>query len=403
MRIMIVNVHFAPDSFGGATVIAEETARRLLDRGHEVIVVTGTADADLAMGQLYRYDVDGLPVVALRVPDDRTVESEYDNPFLARRFGRVLDMLRPDVVHFHALQSLGVGLVEAAQERGMATVVTLHDAWWLCERQFMVRGTGEYCGQNAIRAVICATCVPNSVRHEARQARSRQILGRCSRVLTPSAFWAGLIAASGIPEDKVFVNANGVVRPHRRVPRAPHPGPPRLGYVGGLSPVKGYEVLVAALQQIKRSDYELIVVDSFTNLGIRTMMPAHWPVPGLVRVVPGYTADTIDEFFASIDALLFPSQWRESYGLTVREAALRGIWPILTDGGGTAEAIEDGVNGSLVPRAGGAAALGAAISRFLDSRGTWVPDLTVSERIPTLDDQVADLAGHLQAAVAAVP
>ena len=62
-----------------------------------------------------------------------------------------------------------MGLVEAAQEAGIPTVVTLHDAWWLCERMFMVRANGQYCGQTAIDADVCATCVPQPVLHQARQ------------------------------------------------------------------------------------------------------------------------------------------------------------------------------------------------------------------------------------------
>lgn len=399
MRVMLVNVHYAPDSFGGATVIAQEMASRLSAAGHEVLIVTTTADGDLEPGQLYRYEVGGIPVVAIRKWEVADPAEEFDSPRMSARFAQILRMTRPDVVHFHALQTLGVGCVAEAQSAGIATVVTLHDAWWLCERQFMVRSNGHYCGQSAISAEVCATCVPFPERHEARQAHSREILSRCSRVLTPSRFWADVMSASGVPAAKTFVNANGVARPGPSFRRGRRPGPLRLGYVGGLSPVKGYRTLVEALQGIRRSDYELIVVDSFTNLGIQTMTPADWPVPGLVRVVPAYNAETVDEFFGSIDALLFPSQWRESYGLTVREAVLRGVWPILTDGGGTQEAIVAGVNGTLVPRSGGAAALGAAVSQYLDASEAPVPDADVAAHIPTFEEQAADLIEHLEQAV----
>jgi glycosyltransferase involved in cell wall biosynthesis len=65
--------------------------------------------------------------------------------------------------------------------------------------------------------------------------------------------------------------------------------------------------------------------------------------------VPAYNQNTIDDFFCRIDVLLFPTQVKESYGLTVREAILRNVWVITTDAGAAAEDITDGQNGYIVP------------------------------------------------------
>jgi len=64
-------------------------------------------------------------------------------------------------------------------------------------------------------------------------------------------------------------------------------------------------------------------------------------VRGKLSIVPAYTQDGMDDFFAGIDVLLFPSQWKKSFGLTVRVALARDVWVIATEGGGPAEAIMD--------------------------------------------------------------
>lgn len=401
MRIMIVNVHFAPESFGGATLVAEESAVRLARAGHEVVVVCATGNRALSHGEMRRYEALDLPVVAIRHSGEHTIDGEYDDPVAAARFREILDTVRPEVVHFHAIQMLGVSLVEAAQQVGIPTVVTLHDAWWLCERQFMVRPNGRYCGQEAIDPDVCATCVDIPSRSVARQARSLRILSGCARVLTPSAFWRDLMVASGVPSDRTYVNANGVSRPASGWQRPNRRGPVRLGFIGGLHPVKGYHQVVAALQSLPRTDFELKVVDATARIGGSSFDYSNWDVPGLVTVIPGYDRGTIDDFFGGIDVLLFPSQWKESYGLTVREAMLRGVWPIVTDGGGTVEHVRDGVTGTIIPLDGDHRALAAAIEAVLDSPERYRPVLGPDDDgIATLDTQAAELEGHLLAVVA---
>ena len=68
--------------------------------------------------------------------------------------------------------------------------------------------------------------------------------------------------------------------------------------------------------------------------GLERAKSFNWNIPGEIVIVPPYNRETMDEFFASIDVLLFPSQWKESFGLTVREAIARGVWVIATEAGG---------------------------------------------------------------------
>ena len=120
---------------------------------------------------------------------------------------------------------------------------------------------------------------------------------------------------------------------------------------------------------MRRSDWELVLVDNTLNLGFSSVDAAAWRVQGKLTIVPAYTQDEIDDFFAGIDVLLFPSQWKESFGLTVREALARDVWVIATGGGGPGEAITDGVNGTLVALDGRHDGLQRAVASLLDDPG----------------------------------
>lgn len=397
MRVLVVNVHYAPESFGGATIVAERTAAQLAAAGHDVAILTGSTH--IAPGSLYRYDADGLPVLALgrRVPLDP--DEGYHQPDLAASFQMVLDTVQPDVVHFHAMQSLGVEMVRTAQSMGVATVVTLHDAWWLCERQFMVRADGRWCAQTVIDEKVCATCVPDAAAHRTRQTESLELLNACDLVLTPSRYWHDLMGGSGVAGDVLAVNRNGVVHPQPGFHRSEYRGPIRFGYVGGDNPIKGAPQLRAALAGMTRSDYVLQLVDSSQLLGHQSLFVHDWQYSGQIEVIPGYEYNRMDEFFDSIDVLLFPSQWRESYGLTVREALLRGVWVVATEGGGVSEDLVDGVNATLIPMDGRHRDLREAIVQILDDPGSYRDRAAPVNPIPTFADQAVELQGLYERAL----
>lgn len=371
MRILTVNTHFAPLTFGGATVVVEGTAQALAERGHEVIVLTSLPESLLGYGQLQRYEAKGLPVVAVGRRTARTADDEYHQPQIAARIQQVVAAVRPDIVHFHAVQGLGVEMVRGTVAAGIPTVVTAHDAWWLCERQFMVRPTLEWCGQDTIDPTVCSTCVVHPGEHRLRQAESLAILNACQRVLAPSDYWRGLLQRSGVSEQILEVNPNGVTHPRPDFRHPARSGAPVFGYVGGADPVKGSRQLRAAMQALGDLDYSLLLADAGQALAMPGIRPEEWPFPQC-RIIPAYTANTIDDFFAGIDVLLFPSQTRESYGLTVREALLRGVWVVASAGGGTAEVLVDGMNSTVLPMDGGAQpltdAMRAIISRPDDYR-----------------------------------
>jgi glycosyl transferase family 4 len=56
----------------------------------------------------------------------------FCNDVVRRRFAAVLDRVAPDVVHFHDLVGLSVGMIDECAMRNIPTVLTLHDYWGIC-------------------------------------------------------------------------------------------------------------------------------------------------------------------------------------------------------------------------------------------------------------------------------
>ncbi len=364
LRVLAANIYFWPRSYGGATIVAEEMARRFAAMdGTEIVVATGLDNA-VRPRVLRRYEHEGLTIFGLPVTEGSDAIGEFDNPAIGESFGQVLDAVQPDIVHLHAVQWLTASVALACRTRNVPYVVTLHDCWWLCERQFMVTGSGKFCGQTRIEPRICEACIPGARHIRERRALLLETLAGAAQLISPSEAHRRLFVANGIDPEKIVVAPNGVRLPARPRPRR-EPRRLRFAYVGGPWPIKGFPLVRAAFESLERGDWELLLVDSTLKLGFPSLDIRGWRVRGEVTIVPPYAQDDLDTFFDGIDVLLFPSQWRESFGLTVREALARDVWVITTEGGGPAEAVTDGVNGTLIPLDGRSDALSAALRAIL--------------------------------------
>jgi glycosyltransferase involved in cell wall biosynthesis len=367
LRVLVVNVHFAPESFGGATIVAEQLAAGLARTPDtEVTVFTGTHSAGVPPDALGRYTWNGIPVYSARLPLPGEFPQDHENHRAARLFAGALDAIRPDVIHFHCVQMLSADLVKVARERGIPHVITLHDAWWVCERQFMVTSAGIYCGQSGVDPLRCVGCTADAGLTQRRFRQLWQILQGASHLLTPSAFFRDLHVRTGVPPERITVSRNGVVPARRTRTPAPRRSDPRLtfAYLGGRGVHKGYFWLQEVMGGIADPNYRLKICDLGLIHGHRSVRREEWKISGHLEITAPYDQAAIDEYFADIDVLLFPSLWKESFGLTVREALLRDIWVISTDCGGPVEDVVEGVNGTVVPM-GDTAAMREAIERVL--------------------------------------
>jgi glycosyltransferase involved in cell wall biosynthesis len=394
MRIIVLNVYFPPQAFGGATIVADQTTRLLAEGGDEVLVITSDQSGRDIPGTLHRYEWDGIPVIAASVPAAQS--TAYKNETFAARFADICDSFRPDVVLTHCVQGMGASYLEHCESRRIPSVIFIHDTWWLCERHFMINRSGAYCHQRCISQHACHYCVDDPGETSRRDHYLRKRLTHAHRLLLPSQFIRDLHVASGLPSERCKVVHNGVVPPRngRKPPRRRRNQRVRFGFVGGTGPMKGGDHLSAVFRDLERSDYELVCVDNLTNLGLVSHQFANWAIGGTLRIRQGYTQSTIDQFFSEIDVLLFPSQCKESFGLAVREALIRGKWVISTDGGGTTEAIVNGVNGRIIPLGVDLLPLRQAVLECFQK--DWNQHRNPhAAAIVTFDQQTAELRSHL--------
>lgn len=121
----------------------------------------------------------------------------------------------------------------------------------------------------------------------------------------------------------------------------------RIGSLGRLHPVKGYDLLLGAAIALKASGtpFELIIRGDGAERGALSALAFE---AGLLNVdLAGYT-DNAEEFLAGLHLYVQPS-WSEGFCIAAHEAMQAGVPVIASAVGELARSIEPGGTGELVP------------------------------------------------------
>ena len=90
---------------------------------------------------LTRYVWNDVDVIATSaIADPRSPSYKRDGIAALNR--NIIDQFRPDVALIHCVQDLGAQFVMDLSEAGIPVAIFVHDAWWICERQFMINAAG---------------------------------------------------------------------------------------------------------------------------------------------------------------------------------------------------------------------------------------------------------------------
>ncbi len=142
---------------------------------------------------------------------------------------------------------------------------------------------------------------------------------------------------------------------------------PTVVTVGHLNAVKGHRHLLEAiaLLRAKGRHVQLLLVGERVNVKVARALETQIAREGLgdrVRLVG--PAEDVELFLSAADIFVFPSL-SESMGMALLEAMALGLPVVSTDVGGVTEAVENGIQGLLVPP-GDPRALAQRIAQMLD-------------------------------------
>ena len=328
--VLVVNIFYPPEFIGGATRIVEQSVEDLRSsygEDFDIEVFCGR-EPDGRSGALERYDWNGVPVTSLSpFIDHDVIETSIDTLSF---FERYLEFLDPDIIHFHCIQRLGASLLDAAAARGIPHIVSVHDGWWISDRQFLIDDAG-------------VPVYESNVWGDSRRLdRLRSALNRANATLAVSQTQASLYRDRGIENVKLLPNGSETLPD---VEGAPLTGPVWLGLLGGLGLAKGSELLKEVLIRRRYKNLRFLIVDHMMLEGI--VRHERWG-DNEIELIGKASFANVAKVYSRLHGLLAVSVCIESFGLVAREARRLGRWVIASDRGGMSEDVIANQNGFII-------------------------------------------------------
>lgn len=344
MRILTVGNMYPPHHQGGYEQDWAAGVAALRSAGHEVDVlvsdhrepgVDATAEPGVHRELRWYWHAHEFPQRSLR----ECLAIERHNAAVFERLAA-----RADLVSWWPMGGLSIGLIEQARRRGLPALGVVYDDW-------MVYGT-RVDGWQRRRFHPPFTGLPTHVRvgAAARWLFASESVRSAARSAIPDLADTGLLPP-GL--DEVFLTP------------APARGAWgwRLLAPGRLDPRKGLRTAVEALTSLPEATLTVVGGGDGRHAAELLALAGDLGVAERFAIEPPRSRPELAKAYANCDAVVFPVEWTEPFGLVPLEAMGIGRPVVATGRGGSGEFLRDGAN-CLLFEAGDAGSLAAAVSRL---------------------------------------
>jgi len=340
MKICFINTLYHPIIRGGAERSVQQLAEALVHAGHEAVVICTTPEPDTHMAT-----INGVKVYYLRLknlyypfrnknnpiclkPFWHAIDTY--NPFMAWELGQILTKECPDLVHTNNLCGFSVAALKQVKLRRLPLVHTLRDYYLICPR--LMYHKDKNCETQ------CWICKLYALPRKKLSSLIDAVIGN-SRFIIDRHLQFGYF--KDISSSHVIYNAYKLPK-DVAFNRPSNDTELRLGYLGGLNPKKGLEMLLKILMKFSLEQWELWIGGKGTQ-EYESYLKNSYSCSKVHYL--GFIKPAI--LFAKVDVLIVPSLWHDPLPRVIFEAYAHGIPVIGSHRGGIPEIIEEKKTGFL--------------------------------------------------------
>ncbi len=344
MKILLVNkFHYLK---GGSEKYYFELGKLLKEYGHTVAYFSMKDDKNIKTGDK-EYFVEPIDLnngSKLRAFDIIYSKANYNKMIEA------IEDFKPDVIHVNNFQrQLSASIINAAYDKKIPVVYTVHDMQIICPRSDMLRNqvVCDKCVEEGIKSCVKYKCIHNSKLKsilgmlEHNYYQNKKIYDKISYFITPSSYAKNQILKGNIPKSKIEVIHNFVNKTEKLDLKYDE----YFLYLGRLSTEKGIMNLLNAVNQLE--DIKLkIAGDGPEKERIQDFIIKN-NLQSRVELLGYLNPDEISKYLNNCKCVVLPSICRENCPYSILEAMEKGKPTIGSNLGGIPELIIDGKNGFL--------------------------------------------------------
>jgi glycosyltransferase involved in cell wall biosynthesis len=392
MKVLLVSLFHPELVRGGAQQVCYELFEGLKDQPDMAPTLLASVDESCAF--LFK---SGARITGFDQRDEEYLylSRDYDyvwhkagEPLLVEAYIEFLELLQPDIVHFHHILLFGFDLLTVTRETlpNARIVFTLHEFMTICDANgHLVRRTdGSLCTHAS--PVRCHQCFPERGPDQffMREMWVKRHLAAVDTFTTPTRFMIEHFVHWGIDRQKIVQVTNGQRDYSEGRPLADdgvkHN---RFGFFGQLVDAKGVHLILRAVRRLRAEGFSDFVVEiNGDNLRYATEAcrneieeflrdEGELSVEQRIVVMNGsYQVDQLRQRMARIDWCIVPSMWWEIFALVISEAWMFRRPVICSNVGAMAERVTDEVDG-LHFEMGDATALARTLRRAATEEGLW--------------------------------
>jgi glycosyltransferase involved in cell wall biosynthesis len=407
MKVLLISLFHPELVRGGAQQVCYELFLGLRDRPD--VEATLLASVDSSVPALYK---SGARITGFdRRPNEYLFLSRnYDylwhkvpDPLLIDAYVEFLQLVEPDVVHFHHFLTLGIDLLTITRKTlpHVRIVFTFHEFLSICFADGqMVRKTDKSLCTDA-SGVRCHQCFPDLAPEFffVREMWMKKHFEAVDVFTTPSRFMIRHFTKWGIAADRIRHIPNGQADYSGGVPLSEkRKTRNRFGFFGQFVDNKGVHVILEAVEHLRASGFNDFTVElNGDNLRYASEQRRNEIEAFLQReaqrslqeqnvVLNGpYHVNELASRMGRIDWCIVPSIWWEIFCLVISEAWMFKRPVIASKVGGLAERITDGVNG-LHFSVGDARSLAQVMYRACTEENLW--DTLVANITPPMSREL---------------
>ena len=352
MKILYLVHQFYPGHYTGTEKVVLGIASMMGKMGHKVKVITYSfyndafydSNDDGVLSKAFVYQ--GVNVLAVRhIKIPATINVELRDEVLGGVADKIVAREKPDIVHVGHLMRVGE-LLAAARRLAIPYVMTVTDFWLICPKFTLINSKGNLCAGPEGASVCrrdCGELPYGPIRKRLDEAKD--VLLHANSVVAPTNFLAAIFREELPSLDLVVIGHGlryGKLIENRRLYK---PGNHiTFCYCGTLTLHKGVHIAIAAVRKSTNDRVRLKIYGS----GDETYTSHLKQMAGSderIEFCGVYTEEEAAGIFATVDVIVVPSLWYETYVLVMREAMFCNLPVLASNVGVMADAMNEGVKG----------------------------------------------------------